>query len=1057
MKQSLHGPYSGLVRRIPVALLGVAAISVAQAQLISLTARLNDGAGNDNYSLTSHQIGLPLDGNAPSNQAFWQIDGPEGWHRLGRHAKWFCWERATATDHSPTRIYNFGRNGACVAYDYSGTWGAAMTVGPAPVTAEGDSSLGFADYSDIRDLANLGKGVFLTISNTGKLWYNTVLESATTPKSLSWSYRGRGLALADDSTPGQTAYWRWVQRIIVMDSGVILTVIPNGHLLYNRIINWDSATAPGGLTWQYPTNLNDPCIMATGECPGQAFGTGFGNSAAGIKKDGQDTWIEQMIPIAGNYLLLLWHHDEATLAHCQESTNAQNLPTLTWNYWKTVASGPVVATMRKIQRWQSSNKLTTLPLGPESYAWPLSVKPATPVDFSLSRVGSNGLSVKFKRFTASYLTSANLDTQGYLPHLGEALNLPSGSVATFNGNHVPVWHSGDRSSIPVVDEIVKATPIDADENGFNWSPTYRLVPPSSWLPGFYALSMETAGGSSLVMTPFIVRGPADASIAVLANTNTWQAYNNGKYLNENGGQYSFQRPSDPNVISFSSPSRVAALTKTSGNASLGGLAGEVFITAWLDGLANSAPDPSTYKYKLLTDSDFEQEGLSPDTTKVLIIHVHPEYWSLAMRRNLTSYLLSGGKVLYLGGNGMFELCETCGPSGTALRFGKTLTEALGSAWQPGNNLRNDRSDYAFRNLDLQQDPFTISLLPHYPSTGRASMRSQAHPWGLTINGYATNGNGVIWPVPSWNPIQLGVAGNMYEGGLWGIGCVVPSDDPPDAIGPQGQYLARYFPYTVTSPHPLLWKPSPPGGNSGAYLEGEIGRFGPTFKGRRYQASGWERDGLDLYASQFQQHRGLTLLAHAENDSDIVYQTYPNGGFVFSAGSMTFTACLFTDAQKPYELQTLHVMILNAINAGLQTTNDAAAKTAYAAWATASGLPSADSAAADPDGDGAPNLMEFLNHTDPFGFDNLAPLSFVGNPAQLQLALPNDWTSPVTVLLQSSTDLNGGWLTEATKGPSTAWATNPPMLSPTTNGKVAVSFANGGRKFWRLKFSLESGH
>ena len=61
-----------------------------------------------------------------------------------------------------------------------------------------------------------------------------------------------------------------------------------------------------------------------------------------------------------------------------------------------------------------------------------------------------------------------------------------------------------------------------------------------------------------------------------------------------------------------------------------------------------------FRYDVITDGDLHDEGeelLSP--YKVVITGSHPEYWSEQMLDGLQDYLSRGGRLMYLGGNGFY--------------------------------------------------------------------------------------------------------------------------------------------------------------------------------------------------------------------------------------------------------------------------------------------------------------------------------------------------------------------------------------------------------------------
>ncbi len=129
---------------------------------------------------------------------------------------------------------------------------------------------------------------------------------------------------------------------------------------------------------------------------------------------------------------------------------------------------------------------------------------------------------------------------------------------------------------------------------------------------------------------------------------------------------------------------------------------------------------------------------------------------------------------------------------------------------------------------------------------------------------------------------------------------------------------------------------------------------------------------------------------------------------------------------------------------------------YDLWAAAR-LPAGSRAAeADSDSDGAPNAMEYLANTDPVISSATPPLSLLlnagGNPL-LHLDLPDAWSRPVTVRLQSSTTLAAGsWTTLATRSAGTDWTPGGPAPAP--GGGFRFTPAAVPRSFYRLAFHLE---
>jgi len=75
--------------------------------------------------------------------------------------------------------------------------------------------------------------------------------------------------------------------------------------------------------------------------------------------------------------------------------------------------------------------------------------------------------------------------------------------------------------------------------------------------------------------------------------------------------------------------------------------GELWILGWLE---SQGIQPDVY-----TDLDFHNDGLDAGQYACLVFGTHPEYWTEQMYDNLVGYLDAGGSLVYLGGNGVFEI------------------------------------------------------------------------------------------------------------------------------------------------------------------------------------------------------------------------------------------------------------------------------------------------------------------------------------------------------------------------------------------------------------------
>ena len=200
-----------------------------------------------------------------------------------------------------------------------------------------------------------------------------------------------------------------------------------------------------------------------------------------------------------------------------------------------------------------------------------------------------------------------------------------------------------------------------------WTSTIHWTIPASLKTGVYVLRLQSGGFYHHV--PFIVRrghGQEPATIAVIASTNTWWAYNivkfpfsepglshNGNnflpirgtpwhsfYQNHSSGQGNYYvglrtpNPSSDPYFNKGEPDGVAHL-----------LAAERPLYNWLD--------QQGYEYEILAQTDIDKEPNILEGRSVVIIIGHSEYWSADEYRAIEAYMNNGGRLVVLSGNVMF--------------------------------------------------------------------------------------------------------------------------------------------------------------------------------------------------------------------------------------------------------------------------------------------------------------------------------------------------------------------------------------------------------------------
>lgn len=215
--------------------------------------------------------------------------------------------------------------------------------------------------------------------------------------------------------------------------------------------------------------------------------------------------------------------------------------------------------------------------------------------------------------------------------------------------------------------------------------------------GLYYVHAEGESGAWFsfpwVVAPARPRNP----IAVLASTNTWNAYNNfggrSNYINTDMlpprptvnarldlrrytdsafrawgvadadiRPLSFERPEPCNVV----PRDAQAGDPIPGRQQCHLAPAEWRLLAWLE--------REQFSYDYYSEYHLHEGALDLDAYSVLILSVHPEYWSAEMYRRVKEWVFErGGRLMYLGGNGLNSQVEL--PDAATMRVNTTLFPA----------------------------------------------------------------------------------------------------------------------------------------------------------------------------------------------------------------------------------------------------------------------------------------------------------------------------------------------------------------------------------------------
>ncbi len=383
------------------------------------------------------------------------------------------------------------------------------------------------------------------------------------------------------------------------------------------------------------------------------------------------------------------------------------------------------------------------------------------------------------------------------------------------------------------------------QDGCGWKPNFRLTISTEWRSGYYAARCTTPSGDQFYIV-FIVRASPlrPSGIAALASTNTWNAYNGWGGLSKYDGAAigSFERPNP--ATSPVDDGTVNHLTRA-----------ELWILNWLE--------DAGYAYDAYTDHDLHSGTLDLRGYRALILNTHPEYWTIRMRDILDQFLLQGGSVLYLGGNGVFERCEYTN--------GDTALEFWGG--NPGlgrernffrNQGRPEREvlgvGFFFNNYIYQGDQVSI-LCP--PSPYRVEMAQHCLFAGTgVVNGELIGRTGRNRR--TGDPPELGAASG------WEM------DISDSATAPDGVVVSGWLDYPGLKPHD---NPLQPGDR------------------------GTPPRNLIILA------RGANPPVEGPYSAHLTYYETGHGGFVFSVGSLCFGGSLAVDSQ-------LQTVVSNALNEAL---------------------------------------------------------------------------------------------------------------------------------------------
>ncbi len=468
-----------------------------------------------------------------------------------------------------------------------------------------------------------GGGRLYAVNAAGELLF---FRDLARDGSSSWAGGGAGQRIG--------VGWQPFSQLVSGDDGVIYALLPNGDMLFFKDLAGD-----GTAHWAASsgTKIGDGWDGFRRVLPG---GQGI---LYGIDSAGQMRWFKDVARNGQSN----WHPDSGVVIGSGWDIFVDVLSAGDGVFYAITADGFMLYFKDEARNgtagWAFNGAGVTLGGG-----WTATpTKPASIAGYPLPLSVSPGRKVSFR---VSALTPYDVTMQR-LKHQSDGR------------------HGVDLATLARQPGIARALPADSWSSGCGWPESFTWTVPTNARSGVYAAKCSDISGEDTYLC-FVVKPKSTTrgEIAVLANTNTWCSYNDfggrSKYSVPAGGVLSFERPNP-------------AITPQETNAIDHLLRAELWMLNWLE--------DEGYAVDVYSDLDFHKGISNFKKYKALIISTHPEYWTAAMMDNLEAYISSGGTVLYLGGNGLFEQVE--------------IDEAANTVRHMKGDGTATRDPFYFRNLD----------------------------------------------------------------------------------------------------------------------------------------------------------------------------------------------------------------------------------------------------------------------------------------------------------------------------------------------------------------------
>ena len=240
------------------------------------------------------------------------------------------------------------------------------------------------------------------------------------------------------------------------------------------------------------------------------------------------------------------------------------------------------------------------------------------------------------------------------------------------GRFEPFAPAGDSQTLP--DGDVSQLGVSWNHARFQFPPDLdarTLTAPEE--SGLYYVQLKSLSGETFSFPWIVAPNKPRQKIAVLASNICWNAYNDwgGRsnyvaadklpdhptisvtqespwfrptgavwWVNNSFEPLSFDRPEPINNIDLTES--IFDPIRKIGSEHL--VAGEWRLLGWME--------REGFSYDFYAETQFDAGILNLDDYQVLVLSTHPEYWTINMYEKLKSWVGKGGRLLYLGGNGI---------------------------------------------------------------------------------------------------------------------------------------------------------------------------------------------------------------------------------------------------------------------------------------------------------------------------------------------------------------------------------------------------------------------